>query len=145
MFEIVSDKHREHPSVNIKLPERKTKYSAGYDFYSNEEKKLYPRLPYMFWSDVKAKIEPDEVLLIIPRSSLSIKRNIRITNTIGVIDSDYYSNKSNDGNIGISLYNFGYAPKKIERYERIAQGIIIKYRAFEQVSTVRQGGIGSTD
>lgn len=145
MFEVVSDKHRKYPNVDIKLPERKTKNSAGYDFYSNEEKKIYPRLPYMIWTDVKAKLKPDEVLLILPRSSLSIKKNIRLTNTIGVIDADYYSNKSNDGNIGISLYNFGYAPKKIKKEERIAQGIIVKYQAFEKVSTVRQGGLGSTN
>jgi dUTP pyrophosphatase len=145
MFEIVDNKNRKYPNVDIKLPERKTKHSAGYDFYSNECRTLYPRRAFLHWTDVKVKLQPDEVLLVLPRSSIAIKRHIRLTNTIGVIDSDYYSNESNDGNIGISMYNFGYAPKRIKKGERIAQGLIINYRAFEEVAKVRNGGIGSTD
>ena len=99
----------------------------------------------MIWTDVKARFGPDEALLINVRSSMG-KQPVMLANTQGWIESDYYSNPDNDGNIGIRLFNLGQTPYKIERGQRFAQGMFIKYLIAENCNSdsERVGGIGST-
>lgn len=130
------------------LPKRNTKYSAGYDFSSLIEKNLVPGESILIPTGIKASLEKDDVLLIIIRSSLGFKYNIRLVNQVGVIDSDYYNNESNEGHILIKLKNEGEQDYLIERGSRIAQGIIVKYNTVddeEELTEERKGGIGSTN
>ena len=146
-FEEVIKKHLKHSKVKTILPNRKTQYSAGYDFYSKEEKILEPNTQHMFWTDVKVKTFYDYFLLLTIRSSLAVD-GISLANCVAIIDSDYYNNETNDGNIGILLRNFGNVPVKISEGQRIAQGILMKYHETEHDKPlkwdVRVGGIGST-
>ena len=147
-FEVVKDGFRKFPDKEIKLPKRKTYYSAGYDFYSNETITIRPGESHHFMTDVKAYMQPNEVLIINVRSSIGFKKGLRLINTQGWIDADFYGNPENDGNIGICLINDTFKPVTIEEGERIAQGIFIRYLitddddAFEKEARV--GGIGST-
>ena len=59
----------------------------------------------MIFTDIKAYMEADEVLTTHVRSSIGMKRGLVLANTTGIIDSDYYSNPDNDGNIGFMLRN----------------------------------------
>ena len=130
------------------LPKRNTKYSAGYDFASLIEKDLEPGESVLIPTGVKASLEKDDVLLIIIRSSLGFKYNIRLVNQVGVIDSDYYNNESNEGHIFIKLKNEGEKAYKIEKGSRVAQGLIIKYNTVDDEDediAERTGGIGSTN
>ena len=88
----------------------------------------------------------DNALLIIPRSSMG-KHPIMISNTIGLIDADYYENPNSDGNIGFRLLNLGKTPYQVKTGDRIGQGIFIKYEKTDDdnVTTKRNGGFGSTD
>lgn len=81
-----------------------------------------------------------------PRSSLSFKRNLIKANSVGIIDSDYYNNPDNEGEIMLILYNLGNTDVTIERGERIAQGIFTKYLVIDddQTHVKRLGGFGST-
>lgn len=129
-----------------KLPTRSTKYAAAYDFYSPLYAIVEPHKSIMIWTNVKAQMEHDEVLLINVRSSMG-KQPVMIANTQGWIDSDYYGNESNDGNIGVRLYNLGDTPYEIKTGDRIAQGMFVKYLITdddEGNGAVRTGGIGST-
>jgi len=145
-FEVVRDQFRKHQQT-IKLPTRATKNSAGYDFYSPIEIIIPPKSKELIWTDVKAYMQPGEVLLIDVRSSIGIKKGLMLANTIGIIDMDYYSNPDNDGNIGICLYNTTDQPVKIEAYERIAQGLFIPFLIADNGNTNKEriGGIGSTN
>lgn len=147
-FEVVKDEYRKFFDREIKLPERSTKHSAGYDFFSNEEKILHVGESYVFWTDVKAKMNYDEVLCLYIRSSLAIKYGIELKNQTGIIDCDYYNNKSNDGLIGICLINNGNVNFKINSGDKIAQGIFSKYLLTKNdsfdIGNERVGGIGST-
>ena len=60
---------------------------------------------------------------------------------------DYYSNNSNDGNIGICLINESDRIQYIESGERIAQGIFINFLVADNVTSTKErtGGIGSTN
>ena len=145
-FEVVSDEFRKNPDVNIKLPTRGSKNSAGYDFYSPVDTVIQPNEMVMIWTDVKAHMYYDNALFIIPRSSMG-KHPVMIANTIGLIDNDYYGNESNDGNIGLRLLNVGSTPYEIKKGDRIGQGIFIKYGTVKNDDTngTRTGGFGSTN
>lgn len=143
-FEIV-DKIYRKTTANIKLPTRATKRSIAYDFYSPIDIIIEPMKSAMIWTDVKAKFNADEALLINVRSSMG-KQPIMIANTQGWIESDYYSNLDNDGNIGIRLFNLGTEPYVIKAGDRIAQGMFIKYLTADNgnTDTERTGGFGSS-
>lgn len=142
-FEIVDDKFRKNETA--RLPLRATAHSVGYDFFSPVDIEIPPMSAEMIWTDVKARFGPDEALLINVRSSMG-KQPVMLANTQGWIESDYYSNPDNDGNIGIRLFNLGQTPYKIERGQRFAQGMFIKYLIAENCNSdsERVGGIGST-
>lgn len=146
-FEIIKDEHRKHSDIEIQLPTRGDSRSAGYDFYSNETVVLQPKQSHLFWTDVKSYMLDDEVLSIHVRSSIGTKKDLMLKNTTGIIDSSYYENISNDGNIGICLVNMGDKIQKIEKGERIAQGIFTKYLITDNdicLKLERTGGFGSS-
>lgn len=130
----------------LRLPKRSTKYSAGYDFYSPCDGIIAPGDTLLIYTLVKCNMNEDDVLLIDVRSSLGFKHNIRLANTIGVIDKDYYNNSDNEGMIGIKLYNAGDSIVEIKKGDRFAQGIFVKYgiTVDDEVTEERNGGIGST-
>ena len=143
---------------NIILPERSTKSSAGYDFRSAEDiviPSYYKQLlskkdeavkPTLVKTGVKAYMLSDEVLYLYNRSSNPIKKGLVLANSVGVIDSDYYSNPDNDGHIMVAFYNFYPFDIKISKGDKIAQGIFQKYLLADNDSAEneRTGGFGST-
>jgi dUTP pyrophosphatase len=144
-FEVVKDEFRKNEG-EIKLPTRASEHSAGYDFYSPTDVIIQPGEMAMIWTDIKAHMYYDNALFIIPRSSMG-KHPIMIANTIGLIDSDYYGNSDNDGNIGFRLLNLGKTPYEIKAGDRIGQGVFIKYGTVKDdtTTTKREGGFGSTN
>ena len=143
-FEVVSDKYRKNKG-EITLPTRATKSSIAYDFYSPVTITIPPMQSVMIWTDVKAHFNEDEALLLNVRSSMG-KHPVMIANTQGWIESDYYSNPDNDGNIGIRLFNLGNEPYVVRVGDRIAQGMFIKYLTADNGNTdiERVGGFGSS-
>lgn len=145
-FELVKEEFRKNGYIPS-LPKRGSKGSAGYDFVSTQTFVLLPNEEIMIWSDVKACMEHDEVLKLYPRSSMGVK-GLRLKNTVGIIDSTYYSNPSNDGNIGFKLVNDGNDTIVVKEGERIIQGVFQKYLTIDGDSDDeledRIGGYGST-
>ena len=146
-FDEVSEEHKKH-EADTQLPIRADKRSAGYDFFSKETVDIRPNTSHLFWTDVKAYMQSNEVLNLHVRSSLGIKKSLMLKNITGVIDSSYYNNPSNDGNIGICLYNYGEETVIIEKGERIAQGVFSNYLITANDETMHEsriGGIGSSN
>ena len=143
-FELVKDKYRKSTGEVI-LPKRATKSSVAYDFYSPINITISPMQSAMIWTDVKAHFNKDEALLLNVRSSMG-KQPVMIANTQGWIDSDYYSNPDNDGNIGIRLFNLGNTSYIVKLGDRIAQGMFVKYLVADNGNTdcVRKSGFGSS-
>lgn len=135
-------------SGSVIMPVRSTKHSAGYDIANNTGDTIIimPKQVIKWMTNIKAYMQPDEYLEIIPRSSTGIKKNLILMNTVGIIDSDYYSNPDNDGNIGIFLYNYGKHEAVIESGERVCQGIFKKFLIADNCNSDfdRIGGLGST-
>lgn len=131
---------------DIKLPERSTKFSAGYDFKSLEDFDIEPNQVHIFKTGVKAKMDEDDVLLIFIRSSLAIKKGLQLANNVAVIDADYFSNPDNDGHIMIAIKNTSNEIVSIKKGDKIAQGMFTKYETTidDKSSNERTGGTGST-
>ena len=132
---------------DVKLPVRSDSRSAGYDFFAPRDLQLLPAQKLVLYTDVKAYMQEDEVLQIFPRSSMGIKQGMMLANTVGIIDASYYENEGNDGNIGLALLNTSGKAIKINKGDRIAQGVFIKYLLAdddEPTNDKRVGGIGSS-
>ena len=141
-FEVVREDKRK--SGYFHIPTRSTSHSAAYDFYCNNDYVIQPNEIIKIWTDVKAYMKSDEVLILNVRSSMGGK--FMLANTQGWVDSDYYSNIENDGNIGIFLKNISNESQKLEKGSRIAQGLFTKYLTVDNddVTTMRVGGWGSS-
>jgi len=129
-----------------KLPLRKTKNSAGYDFIAIEDFELNPGEIKKIPTGYKAFLQSDEVLMLFVRSNMGFKYNIRMTNQVGIIDSDYYNNADNEGHMFIKIQNEGDKIFRVKKGEGYAQGIFIKYLTCgDEVIEKRVGGLGSTN
>lgn len=142
-FKVVSPTMRK--SDHVHYPTRGSVNSAGYDFYADKDYTIAPNEIIKVWTDIKAYMQPDEFLMLDVRSSMGGK--FMLANTIGIIDSDYYENPNNDGNIGIFLKNISNEVQHIKRDDKIAQGIFMEYLKIDNDKTTaeRQGGFGSTN
>lgn len=131
---------------DIILPTRSTIGSAGYDFFSIYKFTLKPGETKIIPTGIKAYMDFDEFLAIYIRSSLSLKHGIVLVNQVGIVDSDYYNNRNNEGHIQIAIKNTSDLSYDFEKGDKIAQGIFQKFYITDddEVINTRKGGIGST-
>lgn len=140
---------------NARIPEYATKHSAAADFFCAEDVTIPPAeiaggkviaKPTLVHTGIKAYMGNNEVLHLYNRSG-NVKRGLVLANSVGVIDSDYYNNESNDGEIMFAFYNFSGKSIEIKAGERIGQGEFSDfYRADGAIvrDSERSGGFGST-
>ncbi|MBR4152655.1 MAG: dUTP diphosphatase [Selenomonadaceae bacterium] len=125
----------------IKLPTRKTAFSAGYDLEAAENVIVTDKKISLVPTGLRAFFPANEVLLIYLRSSLAVKHNLFLANGVGVIDADYRDH------IILPVISFG-GEFEIKKGMRIAQGIFQKYLTVDGdkigVGEVRRGRFGST-
>ena len=130
------------------IPKRSTRESAGYDFESIVDFILKPGEVKKIPLGIKVNMNSGEVLLIVVRSSMGFKYNVRMCNQIGVIDKDYYNNSDNEGHMWIKLENHGDKDYVVSKGDKICQGIFIPFLIVdneEKIDSIRTSGIGSTD
>lgn len=137
-------------NCNINLPVRKTKYSAGYDIEAAENT-VIPSFkkgmkPTFVKTGLKAYMGEDEVLILANRSSNPGKKGLILSNSIGVIDSDYYGNPDNDGHIMFAFYNIKDEDIEVKKGDAIGQAIFQKFLVTDDdvAAGERKGGFGST-
>ncbi len=109
------------------LPKRDSIYTAGYDIYLLENLTIKPGERKKVPTGIKSYFNRDEVLLIVIRSSMGFKHNIRLCNQVGIIDADYYNNADNQGHIWLMIQNEGDKECSFKKGEAIVQGIFVKY------------------
>lgn len=134
---------------NIQLPTRGTTGSAGYDIKAPVDFTVKFGSSLVIPTGIRCKIEDGWFLDINPRSGQGFKFGIRLANTRGIIDSDYYG-ADNEGHIMIKIVNeSNVAAEKdfaVEKNTAFAQGIFTIYGITEDdaASEKRTGGFGST-
>lgn len=134
----------------INLPERKTKYSAGYDIEAAEDTTIPAfkkgMAPTLVKTGIKSYMQDDEVLMLYNRSSNPKKKGLILANSVGVVDKDYYGNSDNDGHIMFAFYNIKDEDIIIKKGEAIGQAVFQKYFTTDDdfAEGERAGGFGST-
>lgn len=145
-FEIVE----EYKDKGINLPVRKTKFSAGYDVEAAEDVVIptykFGTKPTLIPTGLKAYCAEDEYYMLVNRSS-GPKKGFVMANSIGIVDSDYYNNESNEGHFYFQYFNFSDKDLEVKKGEVIGQVIFQKYLTVDddKAEGVRAGGFGSTD
>lgn len=135
-------------SEKAKTPTYATAGSAAFDFYATEPLQLTYGSPVIVNTGIAVKLPEDYAMLIFSRSGHGFKHNARLSNCVGVIDSDY------TGEIKIKMtmdFPSYINTLGIQEGDRIAQGIVLPIPkvVFEEVNflpiTQRgDGGLGST-
>ena len=128
-FEVV----KEYYDKEIHIPVRKTKFSAAYDIEAAEDIVL-PSFqkgmkPTLIPTGLKAYMQSDEVLLIVPRSSGPKKQGITFPHNF------------------IQCINLKDEDVLIKKGDTVGQAFFQKYLIADQDTSdgVRAGGFGSTD
>ena len=130
---------------NIKIPQRATEGSAGYDLYAPCDFCIHPNAEYTVNTEIAAEIDPGYFGLIVPRSGLGFKTGMHLKNTVGIIDSDYILSE-NGGRIMVKLVNPSANTIWIEEGTAFAQFIFLGYGKTDDdnATAKRNGGFGST-
>lgn len=135
---------------DIHLPVRKTKGAAAYDVEAAEDIVIpmyRPGIkPTLIPTGLKAYCQEDEWYMLVNRSS-GPKKGFVMANSIGVVDSDYYGNESNDGHFYFQYYNFQDHDIEVKKGDIIGQVIFQKFLIADndKAEGIRKGGFGSTD
>lgn len=101
------------------LPTTAYTSDVGYDFYSIEDKIILPNSQEMFDTQIIIALQQENTYMSIHARSSLAKKNIIVP--CGIIDPGYR------GTIKIILRNLSTEPIKIEKGDRIAQGIVHKF------------------
>ena len=144
----VTPRGEKSSTQKIRLPRRRaTVGSAGYDLFAPEAFSLVPHETIKIPTGIRAEIAEGWVLQIYPRSGLGFKYRLQMDNTVGIIDSDYFTAK-NEGHIFIKMTNSNRQGKTLSIVggEGFAQGIFLPFGITEDddADGERTGGFGST-
>jgi dUTP pyrophosphatase len=135
-----------HPLAQI--PEYATGGAAGFDFHALEDITVFPGKTVKVRTGLAFAIPSGYEIQIRPRSGLSAKTTLRVSNAPGTIDSDYR------GEVLILITNTStssYGDVSIYAGERVAQGVLapVTKAEFEEVGELAgtdrgESGFGST-
>lgn len=130
---------------DAQLPEYATEGAACFDIRSVQDGVVPVGGSLSFSTGLAFEIPEGHVMLVYSRSGHGFKNDVSLSNAVGVIDSDYR------GCLGVKLTNSGTKEFIVEKGDRIAQGMIIKYDRtsfveVEELSETERGesGFGST-
>ena len=130
---------------SLPLPTYQTAGSVGFDIYAREDMEIKPREIALIPGNIIVETPPGYMLLVALRSSTPRKKGLIKPHGIGVIDNDYCGEGDE---IKVQVYNNTDHAVKVEKGERIAQGIFVKIDKFdwEEVDMMgkTRGGFGST-
>jgi len=135
--------------TEIRLPERKTKYSCGYDISTPLDIVLAPHTSIVIPTGIRVVFSEEERetwhLKLYARSSVGIKDQVVITNGTGLVDSDF-SDSENEGDMLIALTNMSDEVRKYKAGNRVCQAVFEIYGITEddKASGQRKSGVGST-
>ena len=132
---------------SIVLPYRKTRGSAGHDFIAPFDIVIQPGQTIVIPTGIRCIIDTGYVLDLFPRSGQGFNYRLRLNNTVGIIDSDYFYS-DNEGHIFAKLTNDSNENKTliIPADTGFMQGIFVEYgiTVDDDATEIRNGGFGST-
>jgi len=130
-----------------RMPHYATAGAACFDMSAaiEESVMILPGQSKIISTGLAVEVPPNNVMLLFSRSGHGFKHNIRMSNCVGVIDSDYR------GEVKASIYNDSHEMFVIEPFQRIVQAMIapavqVAIKLVDELSTTErgEGGFGST-
>ena len=109
------------------LPTRAHENDAGLDLASNIDTTVGVRSRVTIGTGIAIALPAGTAGLIYPRSGLASRYGLSLSNSVGVIDSDYR------GEVMLTLINHGTRPFTISKGMRVAQMIVTPYCVPELV------------
>jgi dUTP pyrophosphatase len=130
----------------VSLPCYATAEAAGFDLSASHAATIAPGEVALVRTGLVIEVPTGHFLAIFARSSTPLKRGLTVANGVGVVDPDYSG--PND-EVMILVRNFTAREARIERGDRLAQGIILPAPrvSWQEVSDLREvtrGGFGAT-
>lgn len=134
-----------------RVPEYATDGSGAFDLIAADDGAPHPKDPHatIFGTGWAFEIPPGHLMLVLSRSGHGFNEAIRLSNCVGLIDSDYR------GEVKVALRFDGSDElrcKKVRQGDRIAQAVVlpIEQVQFDVTDTLSDttrgaGGFGSTD
>lgn len=127
-------------------PKQQTEGAAGLDLFNNEDAIVIPvGKSKVISTGFYVEIPKGYVGIVAARSSLGFKYDCTLSNSIGVIDEDYR------GEVKVKIINHSKENKVIDKYERVAQLLLIpylrpEYIMVDELTETERGanGFGST-
>lgn len=131
---------------DIQLPDYHTAESAGFDIASCEDAVIPAKQVHVVHTGLIIQAPQGHFLAIKARSSLPLKKKLMLANGTGVIDRDYCGPEDE---LKLSLYNFTDQDIKVEKGERLAQGLFlpvdqVEWEEVKVIKAASRGGMGST-
>lgn len=146
-----NSKGNEMSTINFKvistgvLPLKSTPGSAAYDIYAAEGGTIKAGGGKVFLTGLIPDMPEGWVMLLFSRSGMGFNNDIRLSNSVGVIDSDYR------GEIKVKLRNDSDVDYHVLAGDRIAQAMFMRVPEVQlmRVASVSgtqrgEGGFGST-
>lgn len=130
----------------LPLPEYKTSGAVAFDLTARTKIEIEPHAIALIPLNVIIEIPKGYTIILAPRSSLPIKKGLLIPNGIGIFDQDYCGPEDE---WKLEVLNFTDKKIKIEKGERIAQGLLLPIEKIEWLEVKKmdnptRGGFGST-
>ena len=131
---------------SLPLPKYETKGSVGFDILARTSAKIKPKTVELISGNIVVKVPKGYGLFLFSRSSTPIKKGLLTPHGVGVLDQDY---SGEEDEVKIQVYNFTGKLVKVDKGERIAQGVIlpvsiVNWFEVNKMSSKSRGGIGST-
>lgn len=137
--------HFKKTDPRARTPRYATAGAACFDLASIDQAIVPPTFAVKVRTGLSFEIPENHVMLIFSRSGHGFNSGVRLSNCVGVIDSDYR------GEVAVKLHNDGDATFNVETGDRVAQALILPIEQVEffeldsLTETARgAGGFGST-
>lgn len=114
----------------LEIPKYAHETDAAFDLQARENIVIHPGEKVKIATGIKIKIPSGFELQIRPRSGISFKTYLRVSNTPGTIDSGYL------GEINVLFTNIGKETYTINKKDKIAQAVFTRYTKaiFQNIS-----------
>ncbi len=129
---------------DLPLPEYQTSGAVAFDLYSRLDNIIKPKTLERLPTNIIVEIPEGYMLEIKDRSSTLKRKGLLVTT--GYIDNDFHGEEDE---ILLQVYNLTDNDVKIEKGERLGQGVFVKVEKaqWEEVDKMKEtarGGFGST-
>jgi len=130
----------------LPIPMYHTKGSVGFDMYCRDSVTIQPKEIGIVHLNNVIEVPKGYALFMFSRSSTPLKKGLIMANSVGIFDQDFCGPENE---MKAMFYNITDAPVKIEKGERIVQGIFVSVikSEFEDVDEIvkeNRGEFGST-